>query len=290
MDGAVDLHAHCGPSLIERRGDGFELALDAAEAGFDAIVLKEHYLPTAYGVPYIDRLLAERDADIDVVGSLVMNYCNGGFNPFMVEVACRHGAGVVWAPTSDARRQAEVTGVLGSKHEVKLGEEPEYDGKAGLYAIDDDGDLTDDVRLCIEKVAKHDVVLAIGHLSYDETAAMVEYCAELGHERVMIDHPSYPVTDFDLEQQEHLVEHGAVMNHVFGGISPVSAWETKDEFYEHVRAIGVDNCVVSSDMGQVGNPTPAQGLTYLGEILTGQGLSTAEYHTLVETNPKELLY
>lgn len=290
MDGAVDMHAHCGPSVIERRGDGFEIALDAAEHGFDAIVLKEHFLPTAYAVPYIQRSLEAHDADIDVVGSVVLNYCNGGFNPFMVEYACLYDAGVVWAPTIDAQRDAEVSGGLGNKLGVDFGDNPEYRDKTGLNALTDDGDLRDDVRLCIEKIADHDAVLAIGHLSYEETLAMVEYCAELGHERVMIDHPSYPITDFDLDQQAELVALGATMNHVFGGISPRSAWETADEFYEHVRAVGVDNSIVSSDQGQMGNPTPAQGLSYLGEILTGNGLSVAEYHDLVEHNPKDLLY
>lgn len=287
-DGAVDMHAHCGPSVIPRRGDGFELALDAAEHGFDAIVLKEHFLPTAYATPYIERSLDAHDADIEPIGSVVLNYCNGGWNPFMVEFACLYGAGVIWAPTIDARRDAEVSGGLGNKLGVDFGDNPEYRKKDGLYALDDDG-LKDDVRLCVEKIADHGVVLAIGHLSFEETLAIVEYCAELGHDGVMIDHPSYPITDFDLDQQEQLVELGATMNHVFGGISPRAAWETADEFYENVRAIGVDNCIVSSDAGQIGNPTPAEGLSYLGEILTGEGLSTAEFDVLIEKNPKALL-
>jgi hypothetical protein len=97
ITGAVDMHAHCRPSLYERRVDGYELASLAAAAGMDAVVMKSHYLPTVYGVPYIEQLL-DRDgvSDFTVLGSVVLNYCNGGYNPNMVRTALDMGAAVVW--------------------------------------------------------------------------------------------------------------------------------------------------------------------------------------------------
>jgi hypothetical protein len=292
--GAVDLHAHCGPSIYNRRVDGYEFAREAAAAGMDAVVMKEHHLPTVYGVSYIERQLERDGHDIDVFGSVVLNYCNGGFNPFAVQAAIDYGAKVVWAPTVDARHHAAEMGKPVGQYGDWISDGDtdlarEYEGAEGLFALDDEGDLTDDVRLCLDKVVDADVVFAVGHLSNEETEAIVEYLADQGHEKIVVDHPTFFVTDLGIDQQRRLAEMGAVMNFVFCGISPKSRWHSNEHLYETIRAVGVDNCVVSSDMGQIANPSSPEGLRILGEILLQEGLSEAEYTRLVEHRPKALL-
>jgi len=286
ITGAVDLHTHVGPSLFDRRVDGYECATEAARAGVDAVVMKEHHLPTVYGVPYIDRLLERDGADVDVFGSVVLNYCNGGFNPFVVEAAIEYGAVVVWGPTLDAKHHAEVTGDLGGFLDVEAGEA--YDSVAGITALSD-GQLREEVRRCVEKVAAADVVLALGHLSYPETKAVVEYAADLGHERVLIDHPNYPVTGLSHAQQEELVALGATLNFPFLGISEPHGWMSGTEMAENIRTVGVDNCVVSSDVGQQESPSVPDALRQLGAALHAEGLSGSEFTAMVEHRPKDLL-
>jgi hypothetical protein len=286
LTGAVDLHTHVGPSMFDRRVDGYECAVEAAEAGMDAVVMKEHHLPTAYGKAYIDRLLERDGANIDVFGSLVCNYSNGGFNPFAVETAIGYGAKVIWGPTIDAKHHADVSGDLGGFLDVEAGEE--YDDVEGVTALSD-GKLREDVKRCIEKVAANDVVLALGHLSYRETKAMVEYAADLGHERVVIDHPNYEITGLDHDQQRELAELGATLNFPFLGISEAYGWTTGADLAANIRAVGVDNCIVSSDGGQAKSPSAPEGLRTLGKALFAQGISEAEFTTMIETTPKELL-
>lgn len=290
LQGAVDLHGHCGPSPFPRRVDGYEYATEAARAGLDAVVLKEHFLPTVYGVPFIERLLRREGLDITPVGSVVLNYCNGGFNPFVVEQALAYGARVVWAPTIDARNHGEKTGGVGQYGAVGGGGDPppEYDGVEGIRAIDDDGALREPVARCLDKVAGHGAVLAVGHLSFEETAAMVRYAVDRGGD-VVVDHPLYGITDFDAGQRETLVSLGAHLNFPFAAVSPRFHWATVDDVYGAIRGVGVDNCVVSSDMGQLGNPSAPDGLRILGELLLEAGLSVEEYRALVETTPKALL-
>jgi hypothetical protein len=43
MVGAVDLHCHSGPAAMPRMLDHHEAMLDAAAAGFEALVYKDHY-------------------------------------------------------------------------------------------------------------------------------------------------------------------------------------------------------------------------------------------------------
>lgn len=287
LTGAIDLHAHCGPSVFDRRVDGFEYAMEAAVAGMDAVVMKEHLLPTVYGVPYIEQLL-ERDAvDIEVFGSITLNYCNGGFNPFAVETAIGYGAKVVWGPTLDAKHHGEVLDLGG--HVFAKGGGEEYEGKSGIYALNEAGELTDDVRLCIKKIAANDALLCLGHISYEETKRIVEYTRELGHEKVVIDHPNFPVTNLDIDQQKTLVSLGAVLNFPFNAISPTYGWISSEELYQNVKTIGVENCVLSSDVGQVPNPSSPESLRLLGEALLESGLSHDEFDMMVKDAPRRLL-
>lgn len=287
ITGAVDLHSHASPSPFNRRVDGYECASQCAAAGMDAVVLKEHYLPTVYGIDYIDRLLAANDEEIQVFGSVVLNYCNGGFNPFMVQAALDYGAKVIWAPTIDAKNHGDKTDGVGRFLGVEELPE-EYHGIAGLSALES-GELTDDVRLCIRKIAEEDAILAVGHLTYDETEAMVAYASELGHDKIVIDHPLFGITDFDRDQMAKLVSLGAYLNFPYNGLGPRFRWSSTEEIVALVDAFGVDHCVVSSDVGQVGNPSAPEALQMMGELLVMEGLSADEYETLVEDNPKDLL-
>lgn len=290
LSGAVDLHVHCGPSVFDRRVDGYELAVNAAEAGMDGVVMKEHHLPTVYGVSYIEQLLdvADEDYDIEVMGSAAMNYCTGGFNPFLVQTALDFGAEIIWAPTIDAKNHGEKTNGVG-KYLGRDDVNEEYKGVDGLEALDDDGELKPDVELCLQKIADEDAIFAVGHLTYDETKAMVDFLSDLSHEKIIIDHPNYYITDFSLDQQQALVDKGAYINLQFASVSPKFHWQTPGDIYENIQAIGIENCIVSSDTGQVANFSCPQGLQVLGELLLEEGLTTDEYQTLTETNPKQLL-
>jgi hypothetical protein len=284
---AVDLHTHVGPSSFDRRVDGYECALEVANAGMGGVVMKEHHLPTVYGVPYIEQLLDAADVTVEVFGSVVLNYCNGGFNPFVVESALQHGAAAVWAPTIDARHHADQTGQLGAFLGVEAGEE--YEGAEGIVALDDNGDLRDDVRLCLDKVVAHDALFCVGHLSFAETREIVSYLADANHEKIIVDHPNYRVTDLNLDQQHELVSLGATLNVPFMAISPKYHWIDATTIADNIRDVGVDNCVLTSDVGQVTNPSVPESLRIFGETLRSEGLSAAEIRQMLVDTPRTMV-
>ena len=47
LSGAIDIHVHSSPDNVERSVDGLEAAVMARAHGMRAIVLKNHYDPTA---------------------------------------------------------------------------------------------------------------------------------------------------------------------------------------------------------------------------------------------------
>lgn len=287
MDGAVDFHTHCGPSLDERRVDGYESAIEAAQNGFDGLVLKEHYLPTVYGIPYIDRLLDADGVDIEVMGSLVMNRCNGGYNPEMVSTCLGFGAKVIWAPTKDAYHDCEMSGSIDTQAE----QPSEGDGES-LYALDEEGEIKPEVRACLDHIISEDAVLGLGHASFEETVAMVVYMSDHTTGTAVVDHPDYYIPGFDLEQQQELVECGAYIDYMYLSISPMFGHLSPlsyAEIYDNIRTLGVDNCLLASDCGQVANSSGPDGIRILAELLYSEGLTQSDIDVLIKDNPKQIL-
>jgi hypothetical protein len=101
LAGAIDIHVHSAPDNVERSLDGLEAARLAKAAGMRAIVLKNHYEPTA-GLAFLARKEAP---GLDVFGGIDLNLTVGGMNvaaiEYMVKVTGGYGR-IVWMSTFDA--------------------------------------------------------------------------------------------------------------------------------------------------------------------------------------------
>src|SRR5438093_468350 len=76
LAGAIDIHVHSFPDNTERSVDGLEAAIMARTHGMRAIVLKNHYDPTA-GLAYMVR---KQVAGVEVFGGVDLNLPVGGMN------------------------------------------------------------------------------------------------------------------------------------------------------------------------------------------------------------------
>src|SRR3982074_2418948 len=81
LAGAIDIHAHSDPDGTPRSIDAIDLAKLAKSRGMRAIVLKNHYEPTA-SLAYIVR---KEVPGIEVFGGISLDLTNGGVNPAAVE-------------------------------------------------------------------------------------------------------------------------------------------------------------------------------------------------------------
>src|SRR5437763_4071895 len=107
LDGAIDMHAHSYPDGVARSIDAVDLAKLAKSRGMRALVLKNHYEPTA-SLAYIVRKEAP---GIEVFGGISLDLTVGGVNPAAVEwmTKVRGGYGrVVWLPTFDSEAQVKL--------------------------------------------------------------------------------------------------------------------------------------------------------------------------------------
>src|SRR5439155_19458337 len=109
LDGAIDMHAHSYPDGVARSIDAVDLAKLAKSRGMRALVLKNHYEPTA-SVAYLVR---KEVPGIEVFGGISLDLTVGGVNPAAVEWMTKVNGGygrVVWMPTFDSENQVTSSG------------------------------------------------------------------------------------------------------------------------------------------------------------------------------------
>ncbi len=104
LNGVIDIHVHSDPDSVPRSIDAIDLARLAKSRGMRALVLKNHYEPTA-SLAYVVR---KEVPGIEIFGGIDLNRTVGGINPAAVErmTMVKGGWGrFVWMPTFDAENQ-----------------------------------------------------------------------------------------------------------------------------------------------------------------------------------------
>ncbi len=289
LRGAIELHVHSGPDLFPRLMDHVEVARAAKDAGYRAIVIKSQNMGTADRVHFIRMLVPS----MEIYGSITLNYSVGGINPFAVNAALGFGAKVVWMPTVDAKHHASYFGGLGQfgskiKSEKKL---PDFYKKVqGLTIFSPDGKLIPEVMDVLDLVASSGVAFSFGHLSLEEDFALAKACRDAGVKKMFIDHPDIAFTKIPRDSQVELAKMGVKMNYVAAQIAPSGQWTTSKEVAANIRAIGVQNALISTDVGQIPNPNPIEMMRSYVAILLNEGFTPAEVKTMLHDNPGAFLY
>jgi hypothetical protein len=288
LQGALDTHIHSAPDVLPRKFDDYALAKRFQNAGMAGGVLKSHYICTA------DRATLMNSAfpDLQLFGGLALNNSVGGLNPLAVDIAGRLGNKVVWLPTVDSRNELE--SIAGQTDESKLpywmsiAREIRALGIAGVWlTVTEDGKVTEPTRQCLELIAKHDMVLATGHIRPDEVLPVVQAAREAGVQRIVITHPEFPTTRLTVDQQQTLARQGVYFERCF--TTPHTGKCTWDYLINNIRQVGVSSTILATDLGQTTNPHVDEGLAiYYGQLLDA-GFSEAEVRQMGAVNPAQLL-
>jgi len=284
LQGAVDMHIHSAPSLFPRLVDHVEAAEGAKSYGMRAVVLKEHHGYTSDRMYFVRKLVS----GIEVYGGVVLNNAVGGINPFAVEAAIELGAKIVWFPTLSARNHLDQMGgpAFGSSMQQRtkrrMVETP-------ITVLDERGRLKPEVHDVIDLVAQHEIVLATGHLSIPEVRPLVQAAKERGVQRLYLNHPEY-IINGSVEEQVELAAQGVYIEHLAIFMYPM--WPTKagiDGIVEMIKAVGPERTVLATDLGQVHNPPPHEGMRMYLRVLLEKGISQKDLQRMVRDNPYYLL-
>jgi hypothetical protein len=135
-------------------------------------------------------------------------------------------------------------------------------------------------------VARHDLVLATGHLGRAEIHMAVDTALAAGVRQVVVTHPDYPTQGVPVGEQQELARKGALLERCFAPIhSGKVSWE---ETFEAIRATGAESNVLSTDLGQIANPPVEDGLALMADRLLGAGFSEDAVRTMAVANTRRL--
>jgi hypothetical protein len=80
---------------------------------------------------------------------------------------------------------------------------------------------------------------------------------------------------------------GALLEYVIGeALGPPKAFE---HWAEGIRAVGPQNVIISTDLGQVGRPIPTDGYKAVLPRLRKFGFTQAELDLMTKTNPARFI-
>jgi hypothetical protein len=280
LEGAIDMHIHAAPDVYPRILNDVELAIQAKEMGMRAIVIKNHFVITA------DRAQIASDvADFQVFGGIALNLHVGGLNRHAVDVALKLGAKIVWLPTLHSQKF-----VQNKSHVAHLAGEL-GDDLQGIYILNDDDSLKEELYAIFKLIAQRDAILATGHVTMQEAKIAVREAAKTGVKKIIVTHPLASFVNYSVEDMKEILDLGAsYLEHVFNDTTrQVSRPIERKALYEGIKSMGAKHCIMSTDSGQWLNPVPAQQMgIYINDMLRF-GLSENEVRTMVADNPADAL-
>jgi hypothetical protein len=288
VSGAYDTHVHIAPDVMPRRTDDLSLARRCAEVGLAGFVLKSHYVTTA------ERAEVVRTAvpGVDALGAITLNGSMGGLNPAAVEIAGRLGARYVWMPTVDSRNQrtntaGDLPGAKPAQWGALQADLEAQDIMPGIVdVVDESGEVLEITRKVLRVVARHDMVLATGHLAAAEIVAVVKAAKDEGVRRIVVTHPEFTSQRLPVEAQQELAGLGAFLERCF--TTPYTGKVSWEDLFHNMREAGTEHSVLSSDLGQPFNPPVEDGLPLFAERLLAAGFTEDQVHTMAVTNSRHL--
>lgn len=269
LRGVVDVHVHSAPvtavSPFTRSVNSLEIARIAQRHGMRALLLKNHYLETASQAHLISQVVT----DIRLFGGIALNRSYGGINPDAVRrIAGMPGdvGQVVFLPTFDSEHYNP--------------DSPE------AVPIMEDGELVSELLEIFEIMGEHDLALSTGHSSPEGSLMAIRAARTAGVDRVMVQHPSLERVGMSLEMQKEAAQLGAYLEYAVAS----QAWRGNfDEFASQIREVGPENVILSSDLGQLGNPVHTAAFKDAIPRLLEAGFTETEIELMTRRNPARFL-
>jgi hypothetical protein len=268
LEGAIDMHAHCDPDGTRRSIDAIDLARLARSRGMRALVLKNHYEPTA-SLAWIVR---REVPGIEIFGGISLDLTVGGVNPAAVEWMTKVKGGygrVIWLPTFDSEAQVKLT-----------------NQQRPFARVSKDGKVVPEVVQVMAIAARNNLVLETGHSSPAECTLLIEEAKRQGVKRIMVTHAlTNPGGPLSIAEIGKAAKMGAYIELVYTSLSDANLQKDVDA----IRAAGAASVVISSDLGQPANPLHPDGLLALYRALMARGIAETDIVQMSQTNPAKLL-
>jgi len=280
----IDLHVHIGPEVLPRKYN-IQRIIKEETGKIKGMALKNHFYPT---MPLIK---SEGKSDLILVGSVTLNNYTGGLNPDVIYASAKLSSNpiIVWFPTISAENFLRQ-----SKYEIP----PEWVGEGfksrlskkieGIRITNKNGELTDKTKNVLRAIKENNCILATGHVSWEEARILVKEANKIGIKKIIVTHPIYQLINMPINAQKELVKYDGVyieQNYAMYSIDKIPI----EQIAKQIKSIGVEKCIISSDVGQITSPSPSEALEEFTELLKQQGLTEKELKIMGEDNPRRIL-
>jgi predicted TIM-barrel fold metal-dependent hydrolase len=106
---------------------------------------------------------------------------------------------------------------------------------------------------------------------------------------MVVTHAMEPPIQMNIEQMKQAAAMGAYVEFVYNALISSKTGLAMSDYVPAIRAVGPEHCILSSDLGQAGNPLHPDGLEAFFRELRAQGFTVAEIDRMAKTNPAKLL-
>ena len=281
---SIDLHVHIDPEIIPRKYTVEEL--DREENGkLYGAVLKNHFYPTS---PLIK---STKDRSVKLFGSVVLNNSVGGLNKEAVYASSLllESPLVVWFPTINAEQFLKqsryeippewVEGSLKKARKANLVD--------ALKVIDENNKVNKQALEVLKTINSTNSILATGHISWQESVALIEKARELGIKKIIVTHPIYQKINMPIKIQKQVASMGAKIELCYSMCSIDKI--PMEKIAQQIKKVGPNNCVLSSDVGQKFSPPPSKALYDFANKLHRLGMSLNDLEIMLVKNTRKLM-
>ena len=281
---AIDIHVHIGPEVIPRKFNAVDLTKREKGRLYGA-VLKNHFYST---VPFIKELKSTKG--LRLVGSIVLNNSVGGINPeaIYIQTLLTSKPFFVWFPTINAenflKKSKYETDPLWVKKKSFTARESREVKKIQIF---ENNSLNTNTIQVLELIKKYDLVLATGHISWQESVKLIHKALQIGITKIVITHPIYQKINMPLKTQKNLSNLGCYIEQSYSTYSidkiPI------EKIAKQIKYIGSKSVILSSDVGQTFSPLPSDALLKFAILLKKEGIKNEEIFEMMVKNPRLLL-
>ena len=152
----------------------------------------------------------------------------------------------------------------------------------GFSILSNSGQLIPEIDKVLNMVKKYDMVLASGHISPEEVFALVTAAQKKDIRKLLITHASsIDVIErgLSVEEQRQLAGMGVFLEYVAVELLHESLGKGKDLMTGMIKAVGVEHCVISTDMGLSFEPPPVEGMRNAISSLLRKGFTEYDLET-----------
>ncbi len=125
-----------------------------------------------------------------------------------------------------------------------------------IYILDASGRVIPEVLRVIALVKEADIILATGHLSLEGIKALAKEVKNAGLRKFVVTHPELDMPRISDKEQKELLRYGAWFERCYFATTDLGQSLDPSEIAQSIKEVGPESTIISSDLGQVGNPDP----------------------------------